>query len=65
MSAYRSVLKNLLDTADIVRDGDFSPRTKGRMSVSMAAKGFYRAIVVFGTIATSLGQLASPAERDV
>jgi hypothetical protein len=25
MSAYRSVLENVLDTADIVRDGDFSP----------------------------------------
>jgi hypothetical protein len=27
MSAYRGVLKNVLDTADIVRDGDFSPIT--------------------------------------
>jgi|tagenome__1003787_1003787.scaffolds.fasta_scaffold20986322_2 hypothetical protein len=25
MSAYRSVLENVLDTADIVRDGDVSP----------------------------------------
>ena len=26
MSAYTSVAQNVLDTADIVRDGDFSPR---------------------------------------
>ncbi|HKV81223.1 MAG TPA: hypothetical protein VJP02_23955, partial [Candidatus Sulfotelmatobacter sp.] len=25
MSAYTSVAQNVLDTADIVRDGDFSP----------------------------------------
>ena len=44
LSAYRSVFKNVLDTADIVRDGDFSPTTNlvsNCVSTSMQPKWVY------------------------
>jgi hypothetical protein len=44
MSAQRSALENLLDTADIVRDRDLSTITKG--VIGMGRAGNYRLLSI-------------------